>query len=188
MPKQQIVSPQGIASTVVFGEVKVVQVVHVKRIAPRLHPEWPRDTVQRLYANLDSLPESYPNRPKLSDELDDILRDPPLWDRSEAWSRRVRDAKQFYVQAGLQDDKETKAPSAELEKELPPFDKLQAKTLVIARKYSVWKEPPTEAASCAFLKKQFRGVPNDPHRKLRHELWPGQIRRGPKKREKPTAN
>ncbi len=76
----------------------------------------------------------------------------------------------------------TAEPNSGTEK-LPKFDERRAWALLAAQKVSgVWREPPTEDELKAFLKKHFSGVPNDPHRKLRHKIWPGQIRRGPRRK------
>ena len=76
----------------------------------------------------------------------------------------------------------TAEPNKGTEK-LPPFDAKKTMVLFVAQKVSgVWRQPPTEDELRAFLKKHFSGVPNDPHRALRHKAWPGQIRRGPKRK------
>jgi hypothetical protein len=63
---------------------------------------------------------------------------------------------------------------------LPPFDTTKAKRLLLSLRVSkVWSDAPTEPECRAFLLKFFNGVPNDPHRKIRREVWPDN-RPGPK--------
>jgi hypothetical protein len=69
----------------------------------------------------------------------------------------------------------------------PPFNRNEAMALLASKKIGKWREPPTEAESRQFLLLNFRGVPNDPHRAIRRELWPNKIRRGPRRRGA-TAN
>jgi hypothetical protein len=65
----------------------------------------------------------------------------------------------------------------------PPFDRKQAKLLLMAKKLE-WPEPPTEPVTDKFLRLHFRGVPHDAHVAVRRQVWPGMIRRGPKRRKK----
>jgi hypothetical protein len=68
----------------------------------------------------------------------------------------------------------------------PPFDRKQAKLLLMAKKLE-WPEPPTEPVTDKFLRLHFRGVPHDAHVAVRRQVWPGMIRRG-RKRSKKTAD
>jgi hypothetical protein len=72
-------------------------------------------------------------------------------------------------------------------KKKPPFDPEEAKALLIAKKLrGGWKEPPTGVESRVFLLLHFNGVPSVPHWKVLHEVWPNQLRRGPKPKRKPA--
>ncbi len=63
----------------------------------------------------------------------------------------------------------------------PRFDARKAKALLAAKKVNGdWASPPTEDDSRTFLLGNFNGVPNEPHRRIRRELWPGQIKTGPR--------
>lgn len=63
----------------------------------------------------------------------------------------------------------------------PPFDETEAMRLLLFKKLShEWPAPPTEKESRAFLLQHFSGVPNDPHRKIRREVWRNQIKPGPR--------
>ena len=56
----------------------------------------------------------------------------------------------------------------------PTFNAVKARVFLTAQKVSrTWVGPPSEQDSRAFLLDFFSGVPNDPHRKIRHEVWPG---------------
>jgi hypothetical protein len=80
------------------------------------------------------------------------------------------------------DDAEAKTDEPEAA-ELPKFDAKHALILLIAQKMSgIWPTAPKEIETREFLLKHFKGVPNGPHREIRHKAWPGQIRRGPRKR------
>jgi hypothetical protein len=64
---------------------------------------------------------------------------------------------------------------------LPRFDARKAKALLVAKKVGGdWVSPPTEDDSRTFLLANFNGVPNDPHRRIRREVWPGLIKTGPR--------
>jgi len=70
---------------------------------------------------------------------------------------------------------------------LPPFDAKTAKALLAAKKIGGgWSDPPTEAESRAFLLQNFNGVSNEPHRRIRKELWPSN-RRGPRRKPKQST-
>jgi len=62
------------------------------------------------------------------------------------------------------------------------FDEVRAMSLLAAEKVNgKWREAPTERESRTFLLLHFTGVPNDPHRRIRRELWPGN-RPGPRRK------
>jgi hypothetical protein len=89
--------------------------------------------------------------------------------------------------SSVSDQEEAQAPADKVRppKKKPPFDPRQAQALLIAQKASgVWREPPREEDGREFLLKHFKGVPNVPHRVVRHKVWPGLIRRGPKPKKK----
>jgi hypothetical protein len=95
--------------------------------------------------------------------------------RIEGAVAETSDVQQPMIEGTAQPNKGTK--------KLPPFDEKKATIHFVAQKTSGdWREPPTENESKAYLRKHFSGVPNDPHRKLRHRVWPGQIRRGRKRK------
>jgi hypothetical protein len=116
---------------------------------------------------------------------------PHLW-APRALCRRWLDARGVAVPLWLALPAETPtAPPVEgkqklgAAKLLPKFDAENAKALLAAQKLKGgWSDPPAEKTSRDFLLKHFKGVPNDLHRKIRNELWPGQIKRGPKPRAK----
>ena len=73
--------------------------------------------------------------------------------------------------------------SAHISPKKPPFDAKKAKVLLVAKKIGGdWLVAPTEEESRALLKLHFRGVPNDPHRLIRREIWPD-IRPGPRRKQ-----
>jgi hypothetical protein len=62
-----------------------------------------------------------------------------------------------------------------------PFESRRAKALLAGEKVGgCWGTIiPTEVETARFLRLHFTGVPSDPHRKIRRELWPDN-RRGPR--------
>ena len=57
---------------------------------------------------------------------------------------------------------------------LPPFDLKRAKTLLTAEKMNgpFRDRIPTETETAAYLRRHFRGIPSDLHRKARQSVWP----------------
>jgi hypothetical protein len=77
---------------------------------------------------------------------------------------------------------EASQPNSDIATKKPPFNAREAKALLAAKKVGgTWTNPPTETESVTFLLLHFSEVPRDPHRKIRHELWPN-IRRGPRRK------
>ena len=71
---------------------------------------------------------------------------------------------------------------------LPPFDARTAKGLLLVKKLTGgWAAKPKEDKSRAFLALHFRGVPNDPHRQILREIWPG-VRPGPRRKPSDTSD
>lgn len=72
--------------------------------------------------------------------------------------------------------------SASPKKDLPPFNAVKAKKLLLSAKRDLkWTSPPNEEIIKAYLRRYFSGAPNDSYRKVCHEVWPGLIKRGRRK-------
>jgi len=84
--------------------------------------------------------------------------------------------------AGATEGAEAAVPAHEAAR--MPFNRIRAKALLIAeKKGGIFKDRiPPEKETRLFLLRTFSGVPNDPHRAIRREVWP-RIRRG-----RPTAS
>jgi hypothetical protein len=110
---------------------------------------------------------------------------PVFWLRHDLSSREIDD---FFLSApaferwlrGYRGEASIRSKGAA---RLPPFDARKATAHLAAKKVnSDWVSCPGEKETREFLKMFFNGVPNEPHRSIRHKLWPNQIKRGRPKR------